>query len=330
MRRISTHRRAVWPLLALVLAAIACNAGAQATDIPTLPPTPTTGPTITPEPTEEPTPACVPDSEFVADVTIPDGTLIEVGEVFVKTWRLRNNGTCPWDARYALVQTGGDKLFAAGPVPLPSVQPGEEIEISVSLQLSVDAPVGSEQVAAFQMRDPDGTLFGGTPYVIITAAAAREDESPPTPTPIAGSTSLGAISGIVWDDHCSVPDGQTPSEGCVEDEEMGYRANGLFDSGEERLQSVVVDLRRAACPASGESAVTFVTNADGMYAFVGLAAGTYCVSINALSPANSTVLIPGGWTYPPDADQGVAAVTVTLGEGESRTGVDFGWDFQLD
>src|SRR5437763_9380963 len=38
--------------------------------------------------------ACTADSQFVADVTIPDNTPEERGKSFTKTWRIRNNGTC--------------------------------------------------------------------------------------------------------------------------------------------------------------------------------------------------------------------------------------------
>src|SRR5512147_1411150 len=65
---------------------------------PTIPPpqptntVPVTQPTLAPvatnTPVQSPTPAC--DSAlFVKDVTIPDGTQIEPGATFKKTWRLR-------------------------------------------------------------------------------------------------------------------------------------------------------------------------------------------------------------------------------------------------
>ena len=40
---------------------------------------------------------------FVRDVTIPDGTIVEPGRDFTKTWRLKNVGTCSWTTAYALV-----------------------------------------------------------------------------------------------------------------------------------------------------------------------------------------------------------------------------------
>src|SRR5262245_21217234 len=41
--------------------------------------------------------------EFVADVNIPDGTSMAPGQDFLKTWRVKNSGSCTWDADYKLV-----------------------------------------------------------------------------------------------------------------------------------------------------------------------------------------------------------------------------------
>lgn len=35
-------------------------------------------------------------SEFIADVTVPDGSEVRAGSTFVKTWELRNAGTVAW------------------------------------------------------------------------------------------------------------------------------------------------------------------------------------------------------------------------------------------
>lgn len=318
-----------WAILALTLAAVACNLGGSGT--PTLPPT--ILPTVIVVPPAETatlaattTPECELDSEFVADVTIPDGTPIARGETFVKTWRLRNNGTCAWEDGSELIQTGGDQLVASGPVALPSLPPGGEAEISVSLLLLPDAPLDSEQVAAFKMRGPDGEFFGGTPYVIVVVAG----EEPPTPTPIVGLTTGASVGGVVWSDDCRMLDESTPSEGCVADGAGGYRANGVFDEGEGRIMGVTVKLSPGACSASGVVYSTDVTGEDGAYLFDGLQAGQVCVRIDALAAGNASVLIPGSWTFPAGATDAVAQVTITLAEDEERNDVDFGWDYQLD
>jgi hypothetical protein len=80
-----------------------------------------------------PTSECTPDASFEADVTIPDGTQIEAGQSFVKTWRMRNTGTCDWDADYRLVFVDGEQMGGPDSAAVPDTQVGESAEISVAL-----------------------------------------------------------------------------------------------------------------------------------------------------------------------------------------------------
>lgn len=180
--------------LMILAAMLACNLPGstppEATpteDLPLLQPTdtqmPPEAPTDTPaaEPTTETatdtpgdTASCTPDANFVADVTIPDGTLVEPGETITKTWRIRNSGTCTWDSSYTWEQLnfGETKLNAAAEsTPLTGeIAPGQTYDLSVSLTLAADAAVGSSQVARFQMRSGAGDLFGTHPFASIFAA----------------------------------------------------------------------------------------------------------------------------------------------------------------
>ena len=49
-------------------------------------------------------------ASFVTDVTYPDGSLVARGSTFVKTWRVKNAGTCSWTSSYALVFISGDSM----------------------------------------------------------------------------------------------------------------------------------------------------------------------------------------------------------------------------
>ncbi|MEN6392564.1 MAG: NBR1-Ig-like domain-containing protein, partial [Anaerolineaceae bacterium] len=100
--------------------------------------TPTPSPSATPVPTitqtSTPTEVCFDKAEFVKDITVPDGTLFSPGDEFVKTWRLRNVGTCTWTELYQLVFVGGDPMGGASSTPLSEVVPqGETIDLSISL-----------------------------------------------------------------------------------------------------------------------------------------------------------------------------------------------------
>ena len=51
-------------------------------------------------------------ADFVTDVTIPDGTVLDPDESFTKTWRLKNSGTCSWTPSYAVIFSNGDSEWA--------------------------------------------------------------------------------------------------------------------------------------------------------------------------------------------------------------------------
>src|SRR4030042_4480106 len=69
-----------------------------------LAPTNTPLPTNTPvPPTATPIPIPCDRAQFVSDVSVPDNTEIGAGTTFVKTWKMRNNGSCTWTSGYALV-----------------------------------------------------------------------------------------------------------------------------------------------------------------------------------------------------------------------------------
>ncbi len=114
---------------------------------------------------------------FIQDVTIPDGTVMAPGEVFTKTWRLQNRGTCTWTSDYFLVYTSGDPMGGTTAVRLPgSVAPGQYVDVSVTLT----APNSlGRQAGYWMLRNPSGALFGYGDkaeqafYVVIKVAKER-------------------------------------------------------------------------------------------------------------------------------------------------------------
>ena len=73
-------------------------------------------------------------TQFIKDVTIPDGTSIPVNTEFVKTWRVKNTGTIIWKNRYLMRVTPASPLLCSSPhmVPIPETAPGETVDISVT------------------------------------------------------------------------------------------------------------------------------------------------------------------------------------------------------
>ena len=109
--------------------------------------------------------ACRNDAEFIADITVPDGTPFASGVLFIKTWRVRNSGTCAWDPAYRLTFLAGDRMDGPRSLPLGDVvEPGMAYDLSVTL-IAPRAP-GTYQ-GQWQMFGPDGRPFGTAPYVAI-------------------------------------------------------------------------------------------------------------------------------------------------------------------
>ncbi|MDX9864501.1 MAG: NBR1-Ig-like domain-containing protein [Anaerolineaceae bacterium] len=97
-------------------------------------------------------------AEFVADITVPDNTVVAAGKVFTKTWRLRNNGTSTWTLDYKLVFSHGDDLLSPAQTKLPiQVPPGETVDIFVELT-APDQP--GEYVSHWMLMNASGELFG--------------------------------------------------------------------------------------------------------------------------------------------------------------------------
>ncbi len=110
----------------------------------TLAPATQAAPTATRTPTNTPTGStsggngtCTYIATFVADISIPDDSLLQPGSAFTKTWRVRNDGTCTWGPAYnlhAVAFTGGNQLGASSQVELPLVvKPGQWVDVSVRM-----------------------------------------------------------------------------------------------------------------------------------------------------------------------------------------------------
>jgi hypothetical protein len=131
------------------------------------PPTSTATEVFTTDPTQAAlgTPASLCDNyAYVADITIPDGTVMVAGQDFVKTWAIRNTGDCTWGDGYGLIYSYGEKM-SGEPVPLGAVvPPGGEINVSINFK----APdrIG-EYVSSWQMVNPRGISFGTKENVLF-------------------------------------------------------------------------------------------------------------------------------------------------------------------
>lgn len=130
------------------------------------PPTPTLT-EILPTPTASPTPqvnptsagqdtACEDKAAFYSDITIPDNSALKQNQEFLKTWQIKNEGTCTWDG-YQLVFAGGDSMNGPLNNPIGIVKPGELAEISVKLR---SPNQGGLYTGFWEFQNLDGKRFG--------------------------------------------------------------------------------------------------------------------------------------------------------------------------
>lgn len=120
--------------------------------------------------------------------TPPDGTTIQCGATFTKTWTIRNSGTIPWcERRLRRVgpTTGPWTLTSARFTAIPDTEPGDEVQVSVQLR----APqMETAAVAQWKMVDTDDLLYFPSVYSVGLAlyVLIGHEASPPWP-PVAGS-----------------------------------------------------------------------------------------------------------------------------------------------
>lgn len=121
------------------------------------------------------------DASYVADVTISDNEQLDNEEKFVKTWRVRNSGTCDWPDDTVLAFVSDSQMGAPDAVPVGAVESGAETDISVDMEAPAEA---GKYTGKWQMQTTEG-LFGSQLWVVIQAG---EVAASPAPAPISGGS----------------------------------------------------------------------------------------------------------------------------------------------
>ena len=141
--------------------------------------------TLTPIPTASPTQLSSSQSfcdwvAYVKDVSIPDGSVLYPGSNFVKTWRLKNKGSCSWTTSYSLVFASGHQMSGPISIALPgNVNPGETVDVSVNLT----APATKGHYTGYWMlQNASGVNFGygeqANQEFYVEIISASETKSP--------------------------------------------------------------------------------------------------------------------------------------------------------
>jgi hypothetical protein len=182
---------------------------------------------------------------------VPDGTQFAPNTGFIKTWRIKNTGTCTWDNRYRLIHHAGSLLgVISSTLPLPgNVAPGQSIDLSLSLVSP--AAEGSYQ-SDWLLQNPQGQPFGvgrsSSPFWVKIVVPGKQTTT---------------ISGLVYQDT---------------------NQNGTYDPGEVLMGSREVRLfAGTACHVQSQAIASTLSNGSGRYTFSGDYEGSYCVGLPGAS-----------------------------------------------
>lgn len=118
---------------------------------------------------------------LIRDETIPAGTVFKPEEMFTKTWKVENNGTCDWVFQFRLVFIGGNQM-GGDPAGLGKViAPKKWTQISI--QLMAPKQPGS-YTGTWRFGTQAGNPFGSTLTVSIVVASPTNTPAPATNTSV--------------------------------------------------------------------------------------------------------------------------------------------------
>lgn len=157
------------------------------TALPTFAPATTSAAITLPAVTQQsalisPTASCY-QLRYVSDVSIQDNTQMAPGQSFTKTWRVRNTGSCAWEAGFKFAFVGGEQMSGAT-YTLPSAVP-VNTEIDISIAMVAPAKTGTLR-GNWRMQTAAGQFFGDEVFVQIVVGGGTMTPTnttvPPTAT----------------------------------------------------------------------------------------------------------------------------------------------------
>lgn len=167
---------------------------ATATPVPRATAAPTNTP-VPPTPTQVPPTSCSDNAVLIADVTVPDNTVVRPGQTFVKTWRIQNTGSCAWGEGYTFLAVSGEAMTANTQIAVPAVAPGATVDLSVPMTAPMQTGIHQ---GFWQLRNRNGTLFGTAVLVRIRVEgpAVPTATLTTTPTPTASPSGCSGAPSI--------------------------------------------------------------------------------------------------------------------------------------
>ena len=161
--------------------------------------------------------SCEDGMTFTADVSIPDGSVVNANVNFTKTWRIQNSGTCDWNG-YVIVFESGEPMGTMEQV-IPDTPSGETLDISIEMT----APGGPGSYSGrWEVRSPGDVSLGGLSCVItvpseedsIEGDSEGSEEGDDISAPAAPANFRDGIGDmetrtmpVYWDDNSDDEDG---------------------------------------------------------------------------------------------------------------------------
>lgn len=96
---------------------------------------------------------------FIQDVTHSDGSQVDPGEIFLKVWRFRNEGTCEWAQNFLLDFVGGERFSGPDEVNVKYFEEGSDLELRLgdrkwNVEQIYKVPPGATVEIAVILRAP--------------------------------------------------------------------------------------------------------------------------------------------------------------------------------
>ncbi|MDY0018863.1 MAG: NBR1-Ig-like domain-containing protein [Anaerolineae bacterium] len=140
-------------------------------------------------------------ASYADDITVPDNTKFDNNEKFTKTWRVRNSGSVAWPKNTVLTFVSGKQMASVSEVKVGSVEPGDEIDISVDMV----APNENGTFQAEWALSTEGSLIPNSNLWVVIVAGEETAAATPAPAvaPVAGgSFELGGhiLNGFAYAD----------------------------------------------------------------------------------------------------------------------------------
>lgn len=101
---------------------------------------------------------------FIADLSIPDGSVVEPNSTLDKRWEVENTGTCNWAEGYSLRLSSGPAMGIEEQQPLFPARSGQRAVIR--LIMTAPEKPGAYR-SAWQAYNPENQKFGDVIFIDI-------------------------------------------------------------------------------------------------------------------------------------------------------------------